>query len=681
MESATCDTWISATIRKKEFLNGTHRYCIKNNKGEFEIFYGDIPLSDATFPGWRPLIAFEECSGSSGKLFQVDEAGRIVEWLLRLKDSLFIYVSHKFVDVLPSVKPPKDRVDIADAALNSLGIQNLQFARELIKHCFVVNYEALAKLSLSSARQLVIGQGNLICDLSTRQVSPAYADQLREAIGPELMGALAHRDSEPETSEYSELTNHLFRTCSERWLSKVKFLHHLIQSKSEGKAPIQNSSWKHAHLFSFSPSDHSWICHAIEISSKQTLTAQTLYLIESGEVGLFTAVFVPGMDALIISPHDKNGVIDHQLLASRIAEAMVSFCTSTAHCFEYNHKSSDCVLLTLTNAGNLYHTVANDLFGYFAISTAFSTLGSSQSVAICKAREFLPVSIPDQYFEDAPSLGMAGVPLGVPDSKTRIVNLPEGNFISGQLVTLCKAPYFLKDHSLIKYQDTMKSLSEASSNMPPLDLKGCSLGNTCSDPLDLNRKFIVFGIRCARRKPVNQFEMLMTVLESLEILAKPFTIILEGTYALSGTNSEQAFIDEEILFTKEVESVITKSSYSTSILSFVGRSQEYSSYSAFLEATIIAPWGAGLTRHMFFAQKEYLLHSNSANLASMVKDYYSWELPYKPSKLKYLSNQGGDVECFQNEEVLRLDPSRPAWRIFDDYFVDVNDLRTSIAEL
>lgn len=663
-------------LKRKGLPGGTHKYLIEIDSADIDILFKDTFLSDELFHGWFPFLALKIHNSDKIKLYQAEANGGLVEWLLELRMDSLHYIGHSFVNEIYLAEVFADSRLRCNHGLLSFDILSLTCTRKLVNCGFIINQDKLLGVMLRPSRMLSFDDQNLIRYLEGQQISVALATQVRNLLGPMIYACFENHASSLSLIANEALPEHVFATCSQRWESKEQLIRVLILSQANNEKYADINRYQHTHLFSYSPQDQSWVCHCIKVANPKSSASTTIYLVESGEAGLISAAYIAELDVLIVSPHSKNGDTDHDSAISRIATAASSFCgTSSLSLDGRDHKEPSCVLLSLTNCGNLYHLVANDLYGVFACLDFMLESSILPFISIGKGHAFLPVSIQLDHFAYHCFHDSIDNSRNSSDNIGHLVDMPCGPSITKRVLTLAKAPYCLSKNSLARYRGLINSASQSSPGLAQLDLRSCNLKNINGPLLNSDANIIIFGIRCARRKPVNQLQMLEAIVSLAEECVKDTIIIIEGTYSMTGTKSEMAFIAEEASFIEKARIALhARKSESVRIFSFVGKSTTYSTCSAFLDATVIAPWGAGLTRHMFFAEKRYLVHTNLAVHAGMAKTYYSWETPYPPKTIKYLDNYGDDMDCTKNEEVLRLDPLRPNWSIFNDYTVNIEGL-------
>lgn len=674
---------LSPLLLKREDLGeGRHKYCIWIDDSTLDVRFKDSLLSDDLFAGWFPFLALKSDKASQIKLYQAEISGGLVEWTLENTGEALHYRHHKFVNTITLIKTPANGHPSCKQSLLSLDIASLESIRDLVRQGLIVNQNKLLSAVLRPSRLLICDSQGLARYSDESQISPPLATQIEESIGTTVYAALSGPLARFASNENIEIPEEAFDTCFQRWESKNQLILAMALPQPDLEGDLDTNHYRHTHFFSYTPEDRDWVCHCIGVTRRAIDTTSTVYLLESGEAGLVSGAYISSLDTLIISPHSKNGLINHNLFASRLSEAIAHYCGLSSSLVDTQDcKDPTCTLLALTNYGNIYHLIVNDLYGVFSCIHVLNKQGLEPYINLGKGYSLLPASIPRIYFN---RLGKAGC--GGPDcEENNSIDLSLNNSckpkLSRNILTLAKSPYWLNRDPLAQYKETIAKASNLSQGINQLDLQSCSLKNMPRSFFENDIDIIVFGIRCARRKPINQLELLEATVRIANSQNRYFCIIIEGTYSMTGSPSESAFIAEESSFVDKARESLNGTNALTQVFSFVGKPIQYSTCSAFLNATVIAPWGAGLARHMFFAEKSYIIHTNASNHASMLSAYYSWEIPYRPKHISYLSNKGEDIDCAANEEVKRLDPSRPNWSIFNDYTVNIEHLSKTLNQV
>jgi hypothetical protein len=680
---STSQIAMSPLLLKREDLgDGNHKYSICIYDRTLDIRFKDSPLSDDLFAGWFPFLALRCDKENQVRLYQVEASGGLVEWMLENVGEALHYSHHRFVNTVTFTEMPASGYPRHNRSLLSLDIASLKSIRDLAQQGFIINQEILLAAVLRPSRLLICDSQGLVRYTDERQVSPPLATQIEESVGPIIYDTLAGSPERSSSNETMAIPEEAFLTCIQRWESKNQLIQALCLPQPNLEGDLSLNHYRYTHYFSYTPENLDWVCHCVGVRCRALSTTLTVYLLESGEVGLISGAYIPSLDTLIISPHSKNGLIDHSVLVSRFSEAISHYCgTSIFPADPEESKHPTCMLLALTNDGNLYHLMVNDLYGIFSCTYALNKEGLETYINLGKGHSLLPFSIPATYFNGLCKAQYGGPGYEEDRSTEQSFNKLSGPMASGNILTLAKSPYWLGTGPLAHYKQVIAKASKCSQGINQIDLHSCSLTSAPTSFFEKEIDFIVFGIRCARRKPVNQLELFEAMVRIADSLNRDICIVIEGTYSMTGSLSESAFIAEECGFVDKARELLNGIRSLTQVFSFVGKSSLYSTCSAFLDATVIAPWGAGLARHMFSAEKRYIIHTNASNHASMTSAYYSWEVPYRPKHISYLSNKGEDINCAANEEVKRLDPSRPDWSIFNDYAVNIEHFSETLRQI
>lgn len=674
MKSTGKKPWHPLNLIRICLNDGDHKYLIQTGNESLDILFRDSPLSDNLFADWFPFIALESDFPGTILLYQANLDGALVEWTLVRKENAFHYENHQFISTVTLPGPQNSFSAPWKRSLLSLDISSLEKIRALINDGYIVNHDKLLLAILRPSRLLAFDDQSVICYSDMSRISLALATEIEASIGPIVYASLGAPPSSLSPTTIAGFPEDIFATCSQRSDSKNRLIRTLCLSQVDRESDVDSGCFRHKHLFSYASADRSWVCHCVEITNCISRSTSTVFLLESGEAGLISGVYISSLDVLITSPHPKNGEIEHGIVISRFIAAVSSFCRDLPSPTSIeDRKTRTCILLALTNSSNLYHLLSNDLYGVFSCFDFLERANVEFSIVVGKGHRLLPASIPLSYFNDLGEAGVVSSGCNLGGAKYQPANMHETPWISADILTLAKAPYCISNEPLARYKELIARVRNIGHGISERDLQSCSLKDKLASLSQQESNLIIFGIRCARRKPVNQLEMLGAAARIAEQSGKATTIIIEGTYLTTESDSEKAFIAEETLFVSKARDLLENTSSAIQLLSFVGMPSQYSTYSAFLGGIIIAPWGAGLARHMFFAEKNYIIHTNTANRLGMTKAYYSWEIPYPPKSISYVANQGSDIDCSASDEVIRLDPSRPNWAIFNDYTVDIED--------